>query len=247
MERLKERGFQLASLAGVVVVWELVARMVNLSTALPGPSEVVPVFMDLLVDGSAFGPLGSTLGRTALGFALGFSLGLAYGIMVHVSPRFGDYTRGLFNMALFSPTLIIIFIGLVMLGRTDFTAIAIIGFVISTDVGVYMRDAFKNFDNEILDMSRSYQVGLRQRVKDMYLPFLVPPMLAAGRIGFTLAWKVAFLIEVFGFPNGLGWEVRAAYRIYDISTLLSWLILFIATLLIVEQITRITERAVVKW
>jgi NitT/TauT family transport system permease protein len=72
-------------------------------------------------------------------------------------------------------------------------------------------------------------------------------MLAAGRIGFTLAWKVAFLSEIFGFPNGLGWQVRSSYQIYNVSALLGWLMLFILTLLAAEQLTRLVERRIVKW
>jgi NitT/TauT family transport system permease protein len=84
-------------------------------------------------------------------------------------------------------------------------------------------------------------------VTGVYIPFLVPPMLAAGRIGFSLSWKVAFLCEVFGFPGGLGWEVRASYRVYDMTALLAWLLVFIITLLLVEQVIRIAERALVRW
>lgn len=247
MNLFKERSFQLLSLVFVLVAWEIAAHLVGLGDTYPPPSRVAPDFFSLLADGDAFGPLGSTLGRTATGFALGFVAGVLYGIFAHVSPRFDDYTRGLFNITMFSPTLIVIFLGLVMIGRTFFAVVVIVAFCIFTEIGVYMRDAFRNFDDEILAMSRSYKVGIVQRIKDMYLPFLVPPMLATSRIGFTLAWKIAFLCEVFGFPEGIGWNVRASYRIYDMPMLLAWLTLFIVTLLIIEQLIRTTERAVVKW
>ena len=247
MKLLKERSFQVLSLVSVLVVWEIAARLVNLGDTYPAPSRVAPDFFDLLISGDAFGPLGSTLGRTATGFTLGFVAGVLYGIFVYMSPRFDEYSRGLFNITMFSPTLIIIFVGLIVIGRTFFGVVLIVAFCIFAEVGVYMRDAFRNFDNEMLAMSRSYKVETVQRVREMYLPFLAPAMLAASRIGFTLAWKVAFLCEVFGFPEGLGWKVRSSYRIYDMPMLLAWLTLFIVTLLIIEQLIRTTERAVVKW
>lgn len=247
MNLFKERFFQLLSLVFILVAWEVAARMVGMGDTYPPPSRVAPVFVDLIRDGQAWGPLLSTLGRTAAGFALGFTVGVSYGIFAHVSGRFADYSRGLFTMAMFAPTLIAIFLGLVMIGRTFFAAVLIIAFCIFTEVGVYMRDAFRTFDNDVLTMSRSYRVGFPQRVKDVYLPFLVPPILATSRIGFTLAWKIAFLCEVFGFPEGLGWEIRGSYRLYDMPMLLSWLTLFIATLLLIEQLIRTTERMVVRW
>jgi NitT/TauT family transport system permease protein len=246
MEQTKERVFQASSLVALVAVWELLARALDVS-ALPPPTQVVVVLYDLLADGTAFGPLASTLRRTALGFLLGFGAGVLYGIVVYVYPRFGDVSRGLFDIAMFTPTLVIIFLGLIMLGSNDYTVVILVGFVISTNVGTYMRDALRDFDQDLVGMAVSYKAALPQRVRAMYVPYLIPPMLAAGRIGFSLAWKVAFLCEVFGFPEGLGWELRASYQIYDMPTLLAWLSLFIITLLVVEQLTRFAERSVVRW
>jgi len=246
MERTKERVFQASSLVALVAVWELLARALDVS-ALPPPTQVVVVLYDLLADGTAFGPLASTLRRTVLGFLLGFGAGVLYGIVVYVYPRFGDVSRGLFDIAMFTPTLVIIFLGLIMLGSNDYTVVILVGFVISTNVGTYMRGALRDFDQDLVGMAVSYQAALPQRVRAMYVPYLIPPMLAAGRIGFSLAWKVAFLCEVFGFPEGLGWELRASYQIYDMPTLLAWLSLFIITLLVVEQLTRFAERSVVRW
>lgn len=247
MNLLKERSFQLLSLVFIVVAWEIAARGVGLGDTYPPPTRVAPELFDLVSEGEVWGPLFSTLQRTTAGFAIAFAIGIAYGILTYVSPRFDDYSRGLFNISMFSPTLIVIFLGLVMIGRTFFAVVVIVAICIFAEIGTYMRDAFRNFDNEILSMSNSYKVGTRQRVREMYLPFLIPPMLATSRIGFTLAWKITFLCEVFGFPEGMGWEVRSSYRIYDMPRLLAWLTVFIVTLLIIEQLIRSIERAVVKW
>ncbi len=243
----KERSFQVLSLVFIVVAWEIAARLVGLGDTYPPPSRVAPDFLELFTDGDVWGPLSSTLQRTVSGFAVAFAIGIAYGILTHVSPRFDDYSRGLFNISMFAPTLIVIFVGLVMIGRNFIAVVIIVALCIFAEIGTYMRDAFRNFDADMVSMSKSYKVATRQRVREMYLPFLIPPMLATSRIGFTLAWKITFLCEVFGFPEGVGWEVRSSYRIYDMPLLLAWLTVFIVTLLLIEQLIRSIERAVVKW
>jgi NitT/TauT family transport system permease protein len=243
----KERSFQVLSLVFIVVAWEIAARLVGLGDTYPPPSRVAPDFLELFTDGDVWGSLSSTLQRTVSGFAVAFAIGIAYGILTHVSPRFDDYSRGLFNISMFAPTLIVIFVGLVMIGRNFIAVVIIVALCIFAEIGTYMRDAFRNFDADMVSMSKSYKVATRQRVREMYLPFLIPPMLATSRIGFTLAWKITFLCEVFGFPEGVGWEVRSSYRIYDMPLLLAWLTVFIVTLLLIEQLIRSIERAVVKW
>ena len=163
------------------------------------------------------------------------------------SRTFDDLSKWLLQIAMFTPTLILIFLFLVIFGRTSFTVILLIGLVVLPVVGTYIRDSLRDFDHELEGMAASYKAPLRQRVTEMYLPFLIPSMLAAARIGFTLSWKVGFLAEIFGFSNGLGWQVRTSYQIYDVAKLLAWLMLFIFTLLVIEQLMRYAERRVVKW
>ncbi|ORE94250.1 binding-protein-dependent transport systems inner membrane component [Stappia sp. 22II-S9-Z10] len=244
--RLKEYSAQLASLVLIILGWEIAAQTMN-TNALPPASTVFATLGGLVADGDAFGPLFSTLLRTVLGFVLGFLLGTSYGIFAATFKTFDELTKWLIQIAIFTPTLILIFLFLVAIGRTNFTVIILIALVVMPMIGTYIRDALKDFDPDLEGMAVSYKVPLHQRVTGMYLPFLIPPMLAAGRIGFTLSWKVAFLAEIFGFPNGLGWQVRQTYQIYNVAGLLAWLCLFIITLIAIEQLMRFVERRVVTW
>ena len=247
MELLKERSLQLLSVISLVVLWQLTAMIVD-SSALPPPLVVAGELWTLVEEGEAFAPLYSSLLSTVLGFVLGFLAGFLYGVVANLSPWFEAMSSGLFNVALFTPTLIVIFLGLIMLGHDNrLTVVLVVAFSIFTTVGTYIRDALRELDAEIIAMAASFKVTLPQRLKDVYVPHLIPPMLGAGRIAFSMAWKVAFLAEVFGYPEGLGWRVRSAYTIYDMPGLLAWLSVFVIAILLVEQLTRMLERAVVKW
>lgn len=246
MERFQEHSAQIASLVFILLGWEIAAQIMD-TRALPPASESFLDLLELVRTGDAFGPLGSTLFRTVCGFALGFVMGCAYGIAAVLSRTFDDLSKWLLQIAMFTPTLILIFLFLVIFGRTNFTVILLIGLVVLPVVGTYIRDSLRDFDEELDGMAASYKAPLRQRVVEMYLPFLIPSMLAAGRIGFTLSWKVGFLAEIFGFSGGLGWQVRTTYQIYDVAKLLAWLSLFILTLIVIEQLMRYAERRIVKW
>ena len=244
---LLDRRYQVFGLIAIVVVWQLSAWLIALGDSYPGPISVVPELWRLISSGDAWAPLMSTLSRTAAGFAVGFVLAVAYGVCAFVFPKIRDYTDFLFNVLMFSPSLIVIFVGLIVMGQTFIAVVVIVAVCIVTDIAVYIRDAFTNFDSELAGMAASYRASLRQRVTDIYVPFLAPAALTTTRLGFTLAWKTAFLCEIFGFPNGLGWELRGAYRIYDIRLMLAWLSIFVLTLLVFEQVVRAIESATVRW
>ena len=114
-------------------------------------------------------------------------------------------------------------------------------------LGAHFREVARSVDPDLLVMARSYRVGPLHRLTGIYLPFLIPAMLAATRIGFTNAWKIVLLSEVFGFPGGLGFELREAYNIFNLPRLLAWLVIFVVSLLLIEQVLRLAERRIVKW
>jgi NitT/TauT family transport system permease protein len=252
----RDRAAQLASLAALVVVWALISAAVEAfrvvqersgGNLLPGPIDVAPVLAELVTSGEFAGPLWESLTRTAIGFTVGFLAGVGIGIATAKARWFSLSTAPLLNAVLFAPTLVIIYLGIVMLGVQITTIAVITGLVVGPNVAIYMRDVMRDFDTELVDMANSFRVPPWQRVREMYLPYLVPPMLASARIGFSMSWKVVLLSEVFGMPGGLGFQIRSNYTIFNLTLLMAWLAVFVIALLLIEQLIRYTEHRVVKW
>lgn len=255
---VRDRLVQASSIIVFLVVWAFVARQIVSTTGdqvLPGPAQVWPEIVKLTAGFSFTDPFAArfaepllqSLVRTAVGFATGFVFGVAIGIASAKLRWFAVTLTPLINAILFASTLVIIYLGIVILGNSLFTIAVIGGLVVAPNVAIYMRDVMHDLDRELLDMADSYRVFSWQRIKDVYLPYLIPPMLAASRIGFSMSWKVILLTEVFGFPGGLGFQIRIAYGIFNLPVLLAWLAIFVVVLLLIEQLIRITERAVVRW
>lgn len=243
---MRERIVQLLSVVLLIGAWAIVSVLIS-NGVFPGPHEVLPQLERLITTGRFVDPLLQSLQRTTVGFVLGFVAGVAYGIAAAKLRWFSLSTALLVNIALFAPTLVIIFLGLVMLG-TELIAVALItAVVVAPNIAIYMRDVMRDVDPSVLAMADSYKVSSLRRVRDIYLPYLIPPMLAASRIGFSMAWKVVMLSEVFGFPGGLGFQIRISYTAYNLPVLLAWLSIFVLALLVIEQGIRITERRLVRW
>jgi NitT/TauT family transport system permease protein len=243
---MRDLGAQSLSIAAFVAVWGLASILIG-PKILPRPIDVAPPLGDLLSTGSFLGPLYESLSRTTIGFVVGFISGLAIGIAVAKAEWFRISASPLLNILLFAPTLVIIFLSIAILGTGPISIAVITGVTVAPNVAIYTRDVLRDFDPELVAMSDSFQVRNRQRIKDMYLPYLVPAMLAAARIGFSMSWKVIMLSEVFGFPGGLGFQIRINYTVYNLTQLLAWLAVFVIALLLIEQLLREAERVFVKW
>lgn len=243
---MRDRSLQLLSLVALVLLWAGLSTAIG-PAILPGPAAVAPRLAELVSTGDFAGPLIQSLTRTALGFVIGFVAGLAIGLAIAKVPWFERSASPLLNIVLFAPTLVIIFLAIAIIGTQLISIAVITGLAVAPNVAIYMRDVMRDFDPDLVSMSDSFQVNGSQRIRDLYLPYLVPPMLAAARIGFSMSWKVIMLAEVFGFPGGLGFQIRINYTVYDLTTLLAWLSIFVIALLLIEQLLRIAERTVVRW
>jgi NitT/TauT family transport system permease protein len=247
---LRDRGVQIVSLIALLILWQVFAKAIGAfggHNIVPGPIETAPEFFSILGSGGFTTPLIESLSRTAIGFVVAFVAGTAIGIASAQAPTFKILTAPSMNVLLFAPTLVLIYLGTSMIG-VGYTTIAIIaGLVVAPNVSIYMRDVMKDFDPELAAMADSYRVPTRQRVLEVYIPYLIPPILAAARIAFSQSWKVVMLTEVFGLPGGLGFALRSAYTMFDLDRMMSFLVVFVVALLVIEQGVRFAERRIVKW
>ena len=238
---------QVSALAAILLGWQIASDAAG-QGILPGPLDTAPVFARLISTGRFVGPLEGSLTRAVLGFAFAYLLGMLYGLAAGRSQRFEHTSSLVFQFALFANTLVVILWGLAILGNTNtWSVVVVTSLAVFPNVGVYLRDVVKTIDADTLAMAQAYRANLPSRIVDVYLPFLAPSMLASARIGFSLSWKIVMLSEVFGFPSGIGWEIRQAYTAYDLSTVIAWLVVFIITLLLVEQLIRVIERRAIRW
>lgn len=246
MEAIKERGTQLLSLILLVLAWWVASLIVG-ERILPPPTEVFPKAWELIVTGTFAEPLFASLFRLLIGFILAMSLGISLGIATAQLVKLGIAAVASLTIIMSMPSLVIIFIAMIMLGQTDLTIILIVCLLVFPFVAVPMRDAMKDIDHDILSMADSFKVTSWRKILDVYIPYLIPPILASCRIGFSLSWKMVVLSEVFGFTSGIGWMISLAYWQYDLTVLIAWLLIFILLILFIEQLIRMGERRVVKW
>jgi len=246
MEAIKERGVQLLSLILLVGAWAAASLFVG-ERILPPPTDVFPVAWKMVVSGDFAEPLFASLYRLFFGFIIALAVGTAVGIASAQLLRLGIAAAAMLTIIMSTPSLVIIFVAMIMLGQTDLTIVLIAGLIVFPFITVPIRDAMKEIDQDILGMADSYKISTLRKIVDVYIPYLVPPLLAASRIGFSLAWKMVVLSEVFGFASGIGWQISLKYFQYDLKGLIAWMVIFVVIILLIEQTIRIGERRVVKW
>ncbi len=187
------------SVALLIGLWALLARLVSSAIILPGPEEVL-VSLGRLLGDRAFPPVVlSTLLRVFVALLISVPLASAVGVLAGLRPAFDDFLRPLFALITATPVLSIILIAFFVFGQEGtplFTAFLMV-FPIVTQASM---GAVRDIDQALVQLCRVYRLPLSARLRWLWLPALLPRVAQALRAGLGMSWKVVVAAEVLVQP-----------------------------------------------
>ena len=67
-------------------------------------------------------------------------------------------------------------------------------------------------------MAKAFGIGVVRRNREIVIPHLAPYIFTGVRFGFSIAWKVTVLTEVFSSSSGIGFEMRTASQLFRLTS-----------------------------
>lgn len=238
---------RLLSLTVLIVLWAAVAAALH-SPLLPGPVAVAEA---LLRDSRSLAlpyHLACTLLRVAAAFAIAFSLGMAAGFAMGKSSlvnRIGDpWLVILLNL----PALVTIILAYIWVGLNEAAAIIAVALNKFPNVVVITREGTRALSPELEDVAEVFRLSRMARIRHIVLPQLAPYLAAAFRSGISIIWKIVLVVELIGRPNGVGFVLGSAFSLFDMLTIFTYSIAFIAIMLAIESLmVQPLERNANRW
>lgn len=231
----------------VLGFWEYASGHLMEEHLLPAPTRVVSTFGEIWRSGEMAGAFQATLTRIAVGFTLAFVVGAVIGILMQ-----NRWLAGFFKDAVLigvtTPGLIWALITAIIFGNR--AAGPLIAVVLTTFalVTVNVSEGIKSLPKDLIDMSRSFRVGVLGRNRHIVIPHLAPFMFTGVRFGFSIAWKVTVLTEVFASSTGIGFQMRTASQLFRLDEFLTWILAFYALALVLEKVVlEQIERRFFRW
>lgn len=222
-----------ASLAGLVLLWQLAALIIA-SPLLPDPAAVVAAMARAAESGALQTNIAITLARVAASFliamAIGSAVGIALGRSVQLNELFGPWVVVLLNL----PALVVIILCYVWFGLTEAAAITAVAINKIPNVAVTMREGAAALSRDLDEMARVYRLPRLKALREVTLPQLVPFFAASARSGLALTWKIVLVVELLGRSNGVGFELQTAFQLFDVATILAYALAFTAVVQVIE-------------
>jgi NitT/TauT family transport system permease protein len=216
----------------VQVVWEAIADIIM------GKGELANAYYQILI----------TSLRLLAAFALAFLVGNTLGIAAGRNKLVFSFVENLVWVFMAVPSVVWVFLFAVGLGLSPWVPIGAVAVLLAPQFVVLVAEGAKSVPADLVEMARSYKTTTWQRLTGLFLPFLVPYIIAASRTAFALAVKIMLIAEVIGVPNGIGFEVSYWYGKLFMGPILAWGITMIVLGLLVDIfVFGPIERRVSQW
>ena len=242
-----ERRLRLASLVTFVLLWQLAASLAD-SRTLPDPLAVLARIGAETASLALPAHLAVTLGRVAAAFAAAMLAGALVGIAMGRWRRVDAFLDAWLVLGLNIPALVTIILCYVWFGLNDWAAILAVAINKIPTVVVTVREGARAVDPRLLEVARAYRLPWRTTFLRVYLPQLVPYLMAAARAGLSLVWKIVLVVELLGRSEGVGFQLNVLFQFFDITGILAYTLVFAVVVLAAEGwVLRPLERRLTGW
>jgi NitT/TauT family transport system permease protein len=214
----------------------------------PTPIAVAVELWDLTLHGKLLADLGKTLLRAITAFVVAMVIGVAIGIALG-RVRWADRLFSSWVVVGLNLPAIVIAIALyIWLGLTEAALIVAVVLNKVPLVIVTIREGVRSFSRDYDELATAFRMPLLRRFRLIFVPQLMPFVLAAARTGLSLIWKIVLVFEVLGSDGGVGFRVSVFFQFFDIRGLLAYTVAFIVVVLAFEYLVmRPIERRVLRW
>ena len=115
-------------------------------------------------------------------------------------------------------------------------------------VTVNVSEGVRSLPKDLLDMGRAFKVSPLDMQRHVVIPHLAPFLFTGLRFGFSIAWKVTVLTEVFSSSEGIGFEMRTSSQLFRVDEFLTWILAFFFFALFLEKVVlQAFERRFFRW
>jgi NitT/TauT family transport system permease protein len=187
--------------------------------------------------GELSGETWTSMGRIVLSVALAMAIGGGLVLLASLFPvtrqLVGERILPFFNSV---PALGWAILGVIWFGVGSFAVVFVITAILIPFCMVNLWEGMRNLDRELAEMGRSFSRSRTRVVGLVEAPLLVPYVLAAARLSFSVGWKVALIAEFFGAETGLGLVMNRARQSFDSATVFATIVVVILVVVAVDRL-----------
>ncbi|MGE0874529.1 MAG: ABC transporter permease [Burkholderiales bacterium] len=239
-------GSQVLALCGVIVLWELAVRGFSVRPHIMPTASAV--FMDMAGNfGLIWRGIMRTLSETLIGFGIGAAVGFAFGSAFAMSRTLERLMFPLFIVSQAVPVIAFGALVVMWLGNGIWSKVAIAMYLTAFPVTVNTCRGMQSVDPQRVALLRSFGAGAWTLFWRLRVPFAMPSIAAALKLGISLGLIGAIVGEWFGDTVGLGILLLQAMYNENLPRLWSVIVICGAIGILLYALLEAIERRWIWW
>jgi NitT/TauT family transport system permease protein len=247
MNKWIDRAAPVLTFVTLLVLWEAVCRIFAIpGFLLPSPSSIVIAAFGVSAD-QWWSHLSATLEVTLIGFVISILISLPIAIALTNSRFLSRTLLPILVVVQSTPIvaiapIIVVTLGAGLLPRVVITClITLFPLVISTATGLVATPA------ELIELSRSLRASRAREYLQIRLPFAVPYIFSALKVGITLSVIGAVIAEFVAAERGLGYLILYSTSSFKVPQAFAALAVLVTASLLLFQLVVVVQRKLFPW
>ncbi|MFW6283312.1 MAG: ABC transporter permease [Minisyncoccales bacterium] len=207
----KKWVYRLSGIFILIFFWQILASFYP-SSILPGVIEILIEFSSIITENEFIKNLFHSFMRvftgTMIALIIGMIIGILGGIFMRVKESF--YPIMVFMESIPPMAWMVLAILWFQIGHIP----PVIAAIASATPLVFLNiiEGVQSIDKQLLEMSQYYSLSFKEMVKNIYIPSLIPSILAALSASLSLNWRVVVMAEALSSFSGLGQLLWSTYQ-----------------------------------
>jgi NitT/TauT family transport system permease protein len=227
---------------GVVLLWELVARVASNATLVPSPAIVWRAFLAML-DGDLPRDILASLAHLGIGYGLGVFTGLALALVAASSRWLEAVLDPLAEFLRPISPIAWIPIAILMFGVGRGVPIYLIFYASLFPIFVSTLDGIRHVDRNLVSAAESLGASRAVVLTHVIVPAVLPAIVAGARLSLGVAWMSLVAGEIVGGDSGIGWRILWYQEFFQMDRVMAAILIVGAMGLAADGLLRLVQRA----
>lgn len=220
--RVRRIGKKAAVITFWLLVWQILALIVDNGILMVGPWETLVRMGELLREARFYSTIAMSLFRISVGFLAGFLMGTALAVGSCRISYMEQLLQPLMSLLKAIPVASFVVLLLIWWG-SSFLAVAICFLVVLPNIYINTLEGLKSTERELLEMAEVFRLPFSTRFFYIYRPALRPFLNSGLQLSLGMCWKSGVAAEVIGTPAmSIGGQLYLSKIYLDTAGVFAW-------------------------
>ena len=244
---LKSLIFPLAMLSALILLWVILAKVIDNQFILPSLQATFVEIGALFKSAQFYHAFLSTLFRAFIAFLISFAFALLFAYLAWRNNFAKKIISPFISVVRALPTLAVALL-LVFWANSRVAPIIVSMLVVLPTTFTNLKHAFDSVDDDAVKACEFFSVGKKDVFFKVQLPQIAPALFSSIGAGLSLNLKLMVAAEVLSqTAYSLGFMLKSAQMYFEIAEMFAIVVLIVIVALVIELIFSLLSKKAGKW